>query len=160
MKQTGDDFINHGLFVDDIRSVPTKKELLDEFIAKYTKEFEITGGKLMTRFLGLSVEQDNHCISLRLDLYITETIEEYQKFIGEAPRPKWTPMQTGNVLKPVEALLVPDSKRQSIYRSIVARLQYAATWVRFDMSYTVAQLARFCASAGPKHCVALHQSIA
>jgi hypothetical protein len=35
MKRTGD-----GLFVDDIKSVPTKKALLDEFIAKYSKEFK------------------------------------------------------------------------------------------------------------------------
>jgi hypothetical protein len=147
------------LFVDDIKSVPTKKALLDEFIAKYSKEFEITGGQLMTRFLGLSVEQDNHCISLHLDQYIRETIEEYQKFIGKALRPKLTPMQPGNVLEPEGTPLVPDPKRQSIYRSIVARLQYAATWVRFDISYTVAQLARFCASAGPKHWAALHHVI-
>jgi hypothetical protein len=110
----------------------------------------------MTRFLGLSVEQDNHCISLHLDQYITETIEEYQKFTSKALRPKLTPMQPGNVLEPEETPLVPDPKRQSIDRSIVARLQYAATWVRFDISYTVEQLARFCASAGPQHWAALH----
>jgi hypothetical protein len=83
MKRTGDnDFIIHGLFVDDIKSVPTKKALLDEFIAKYSKEFEITGGKLMTQFLGLSVEQSNHCISLHLDPYIRETI-------GRVPEIHW-----------------------------------------------------------------------
>jgi hypothetical protein len=87
MKQTGDDFIIYGLFVDDIKSVPTKNALLDEFIAMYSKEVEITEGQLMTSFLGLSVEQDNHCISLHLDQYITETIEEYQKLIGNALRP-------------------------------------------------------------------------
>jgi hypothetical protein len=88
MKRAGDDFIIHGLFVDDIKSVPTKKALLDEFIAKYSKEFEIrvTGGQLMARFLGLSVEQDNHCISLHLDQYIRKTIEEYQKFIHRGRR--------------------------------------------------------------------------
>jgi hypothetical protein len=114
----------------------------------------------MTRFLGLSAEQDKYCISLYLDQYITETIEEYQKFIGKTLRPKSTPMQPGNVLEPEETPLVPDPKKQSIYRSIVARLQYAATWVLFDTSYTEAQLARFCASAGPKHWAALHHVIA
>jgi hypothetical protein len=157
MKRTGDDFILHGLFVDDIKSVPTKKALLDEFIAKYSKEFEITGGQLMTRYLGSSVDQDNHCISL--DQYITETIEEYQKFISKALRPKLTPMQPGNVLEPEETPLVHDPKKKSIYRSIVARLQYAAAWVQFDISYTTAQLALFCASAGPKHWAALHHFI-
>jgi hypothetical protein len=130
--------------------------LLDEFIAK---EFEITGGQLMTRFLGLSVEQDNHCISLHLDQYIRETIEEYQTFTSKALQPKMTPMQPGKVLEPEGTPLVSGPKKQSIYRLIVARLQYAATWVRFDISYTVAQLARSCASAGPKHWAALHHVI-
>jgi hypothetical protein len=156
MKRTGDDFIIHGLFVDDIKSIPTKKALLYEFIAKYSKEFDITGGQLMTRFLGLSVEQDNHSPSVHLDQYIKETIEEYRKFTSKALRPKMTPMQPGNVLEPEETPLVPDPKKQSIHRLIVARLQYAATWVRLDISNTVAQLARFCASAGPKHWAALH----
>jgi len=71
-------------------------------------------------------------------------------------RPKLTPMQPGNVLQPEDSPLVPDKKRQAIYRSMVARLQYAATWVRFDISFAVAQLARFCASAGPSHWAALH----
>lgn len=44
---------------------------------------------------------------------------------------------------------------------MVARLQYAATWVHFDISFTVAQLlvARLCASAGPTHWAALHHVI-
>ena len=39
---------------------------------------------------------------------------------------------------------------------MVARLQFAATWVRFDISYTVGQFARFCISAGSSHFAALH----
>jgi hypothetical protein len=37
----------------------------------------------------------------------------------------------------------------------VAKVQFAAYWSRFDISYTAAQLARFCASAGPSHWAAL-----
>jgi hypothetical protein len=83
----------------------------------YPKEFEIlvTGGQLMIRFLGLSVEQDNHSTSLYLDQYIKEMIEEYQKFTSKALRPEMTPMQPGNVLEPEETPLVPDPRKQSIY---------------------------------------------
>ena len=42
-----------------------------------------------------------------------------------------------------------------MYRSIVAKLQFASTWVRYDISFAVAQLARVCASAGPSHWGAL-----
>jgi hypothetical protein len=41
----------------------------------------------MKQFLGLSVEQTNHCISLHHGPYNVETIEEYQKIIGKAIRP-------------------------------------------------------------------------
>jgi hypothetical protein len=34
MKQSGDDFIIHGLFVHDIKSEPTHKALIDEFLEK------------------------------------------------------------------------------------------------------------------------------
>jgi hypothetical protein len=67
MKRAGDDFIIHGLFVDDIMAAPTKKTLMDEFIEKYSKDFEITGGRLMEKFIGLSVEQDASAIALHLD---------------------------------------------------------------------------------------------
>ena len=38
---------------------------------------------------------------------------------------------------------------------MVAKVQFLAYWSRFDCSYTAAQLARFCASAGPSHWAAL-----
>jgi hypothetical protein len=34
MKQSGDDFIIHRLFVNDIKSAPTHKALIDEFHEK------------------------------------------------------------------------------------------------------------------------------
>jgi hypothetical protein len=37
-----------------------------------------------------------------------------------------------------------------------AKLQFAASWIRFDTSFTVSSLARFCISAGPSHWAALH----
>ena len=62
-------------------------------------------------------------------------------------RPKSTPEQQGNVLTSADAPELPDKQKQAYYRSMVAQLQFAVTWVRFDVSYTVGQLARFCASA-------------
>ena len=38
---------------------------------------------------------------------------------------------------------------------MIAKVQFAAYWVRLDISYTASQLARFCASAGPSHLGAL-----
>ena len=51
---------------------------------------------------------------------------------------------------------VPEKHKLASYRSMVARLRFAETWVRFDISHTVGQLARFCALAGSSHFAALH----
>ena len=68
-------------------------------------------------------------------------------------------MQPGNILDPSDLPVTPDPKKQSLYRPMVANLQFAAKWVRFesfDIVFAVGQLARFCASAGPSHWAALH----
>ena len=44
MKRQGGDFIIHCLFVDDMMHVPTCDAFKQEFMAKYTKDFQITGG--------------------------------------------------------------------------------------------------------------------
>ena len=100
MKRDGKDFIMHGIFVDDMKHVPTAKYLLDEFLEKYSREFEITGGHhLMESFIGLDVEQSRSKISLHLDSYIQETLDIYKEHpVTKMIRPKATPMQPGNVL--------------------------------------------------------------
>ncbi len=72
MKRQGDDFIIHGLFLDD--------DLKQDFMEKYTKEsgkdFDITGGGLMKTYLGMQVEQSRGKIRLHLNKYIRETLNE------------------------------------------------------------------------------------
>ena len=58
--------------------------------------------------------------------------------------------------KPEDASELPDPLKQKYYRSFVAKLQFAATWIRFDISFAVSQLARYCASAGTPQWAALH----
>ena len=156
MKRKGDDFIIHGIFVDDMKHIPTSNDLLNEFLEKYKRDFEFTGGELMESFLGVQVEQPGDEIRLHLDNYVKELIQEYFDFDRRTPRPKKAPTPPGVILTPADCPLVPDKKRQSVYRSIVAKLQFAATWIRFDIAFAVSQLARFCAAAGPSHWAALH----
>ena len=65
-------------------------------------------------------------------------------------------MSPGIVLNSEDYPAVPDPRKQKYYRSFIAKLQFAASWIRFDISFTVSSLARFCASAGPSHWAALH----
>ena len=95
MKREGEHFIIHGLFVDDMMHTTTSTKLKDEFLRKYSKDFNITGGGLMKTFLGMEVEQDNKTIKLHLDHYVQETLAEYKDYIKKSLRPKRVPISLG-----------------------------------------------------------------
>jgi hypothetical protein len=109
----------------------------------------------MQSFLGLEVGQLDGCIKLHLDKYIQELIAEYQLVRPKFLKPKKVPMSPGLVLDTNDFPETPDPVVQKQYRSIVAKIQFAAHWIRFDISNAAAQLARFCAYAGPSHWAAL-----
>jgi hypothetical protein len=77
MQRVDNDFMLHGPFEDDIKSIPTKKSLMTEFLDKYSRAFQITGGKMMDRFIGLSVEPEKNHTALHLDQYIAETLDAF-----------------------------------------------------------------------------------
>ena len=152
MKHKGSQYIIHGLFVDDMMHIYSSDAMKDEFLALYTKDFEITGdgdGQMET-FLGMAVQQKDKSIRMHLDNYIKDVLTEYSDYIKTAQRPKKVPNSPGVVFKAedIPEPECPDPHRQKKYRSFFAKLQFAATWIRFDISFVVSQLARFCASAG------------
>ena len=113
----------------------------------------------MESFIWLCVEQYLSKTSLHLDVYIQETLDIYTEHPStKMVRLKYILIKPGNALTSVADVELPDKQKQAFYRSMVARFQFAETWVRFDISYTVGQLARFCASAGSSHFAALQVS--
>jgi hypothetical protein len=134
----------------------TSDALKQEFIREYSCDFDITLTENLTSFLGMEIEQGQEGIDIHLDTYIQETIEEYQKYVKTALKPKKVLMQPGVMLDSLDCPEVPDPLEQKIYRSITAKLQFGSTWVRCDTAYPTSQLARFCASAGRSHWAALH----
>ncbi len=64
-------FIIHGLFVDDTQHASTSQALMDEFMAKYSRDFEITGGEVMSTFLGLQVDHANEEIPMHISIWTT-----------------------------------------------------------------------------------------
>ena len=143
MKREGKHFIQviHGLFVDDMMHIATNNKLKNEFMEKYSKDFNITGGGLMETFLGMEFEQSNRSIKLHLDHYIREMLNEYKVYIKKLVRPKRVPFSPGVILRPEDSPILPDPSKQKFYRSFVAKLQFAASWIRFDISFAVSQLA-------------------
>ena len=126
------------------------------FLELYQRDFEITGGGPMETFLCMEVEQPGKVTRIRLHLntYIQEVLTEYKAYIKKALRPKRDPMTPGAVLNNEDCPITPDPRKQKYCRSFLAKLQFAASWIR--ISFTVSTLARFCASAGPLHWAVLH----
>jgi hypothetical protein len=155
LKRENDEWIMHGIYVDDMMHASTSDKLKREFIDAYSRDFDITFEDTMTSFLGLEIEQSSHGIKIHLDNYIQEVIDDYKKHFKKLLKPKKVPMQPGVVLDNQDCPEEPDPRLQKIYRSFAAKLQFASSWVRCDTSFTTSQLARFCASAGPSHWAAL-----
>ncbi len=100
MKHEGNHFIIHGLLVDDMMHIATNNKLKNEFMEKYSRDFNITGGGLMKTFLGMKIEQSNRSIKLHLDHYIREMLNEYTAYIKKSLRPKRVPFSQGVILRP------------------------------------------------------------
>jgi hypothetical protein len=156
MKREGEEWIMHGLFVDDMIHAATNDNLRDQFIREYKADFDITLEDVMTSFLGMEIEHNKKDIAIHLDTYVRETLDEYKMAVSKFLKPKKVPMQPGVMLEQEDCPETPDPVKQKVYRSFVAKLQFAAPWIRCDIAFTASQLARFCASAGPSHWAALH----
>ncbi len=102
----------------------------------------------METFLGMVVEQSDKSIKIHLDNYVKDVVAEYAEYIKKTLRPKKVPISPGVAFKAEDVPELSDQLKQKYYRSFVAKLQFAATWIQFDISFAVSQLARFCASAG------------
>ena len=159
MKLEGKDFIIHGLFVDDMQHTSTSQALMDEFMHAYSRDFEITGGEIMTTFLGLQVDNVNSEIHMHMDHYVETVLNEYKTFVmNKKLRHKMLPVQPNYQLPKEEPEMEGkgEDPRKTFYQSFVMKLQYVATWVRFDISFTASQLASHVANPGPAHWAALH----
>jgi hypothetical protein len=159
IKWEGDDFIIHGLFVDDLQTASTSQTLMDKFLEEYSREFEITGGEVMSTFLGLQVDQVQSEIHLHMDNYVSSVLSEYKDFIRKTLRPKALPVAPNLQLVQEVATkgrMAAKDPLGSQFRSFVMKLQYVATWVRFDISFTCSQLAGHVHNPGPPHWAALH----
>ena len=147
----------HGLFVDDMIHTSTSQIMMDNFFKLYAKSFKYTGSDLMNTFLGMEVEQKNGTIKLHLDTYIQEVLNDYKAVIKKDLKPKQVPMQPGVILTNDDCPETPDPREQpeKLYRSCLAKIQFAAQWIRYAVSFATSPMAWFCASAGPSHWAAL-----
>jgi hypothetical protein len=117
-KTKGSEYIIHVLFVDDMMHISSCDELKKEFIDKYSKDFEITGGGLLKTFLGMEVEQSGKTIKLHLDCYIQQVLAEYKAYIKKMLRPKKVLISPCVILNPEDVPELLDQRKQSHSRRI------------------------------------------
>jgi len=117
--------------------------MLDNFFTLYAKSFKYTGGDMMKTFLGMEVEQSHGKIQLHLDTYVQEVIDDYKAVIKKDLNLKQVPMQPGVILTNDDCPETPDPREQKLYRSCLAKVQFVAQWIRYDVSFATSQLARF-----------------
>jgi hypothetical protein len=138
MKWVGKDFIVHGLFVNDMQHTSTSQDLMDEFMHAYSRDFEITGGEVMSTFLGIQVDHVNLEIHMRMDHYVESVLSEYKSFVmNKRLRHKKLPVQPNYQLPTVDPEMEGkgEDPRKTFYQLFVMKLQYVATWVRSAISF-------------------------
>jgi hypothetical protein len=61
--------------------IATNNKLKNEFMEKYSGDFNITGGGFMKMFLVMEIKQSNRLIKLHIDHYVSEMLNEYKGYI-------------------------------------------------------------------------------
>ena len=142
IKHEGEEWIVHGLFVDDMIHASTSDDLRDQFISECQADFDMTSS-----FLGMEIEQKGSHYSFG---YIRPGGPSRVQGNGlRVPQAEAGANTTWNYLELGNCSQSPDLVKQKVYRSFVAKMQFAASWVRCDIAFTASQSARFCAFAGP-----------
>jgi hypothetical protein len=84
MNRHGDDFIIHGLFVDDMMHVPTCDRLLEGIRGQVYQGFLYHRGRShgdIFQYAGRAVEVLKKAVCLHLDNYSKELLDEYKAYV-------------------------------------------------------------------------------
>ena len=104
MNREGDEWIMHGLFVDDMTHATTNDELRDQFIREYKADFNITLEDVLSSFLRMEIEHNKKDLVIHLDTYVQETLTEYKAAVSTFLKPKKVPVQPGIMLEQDDCL--------------------------------------------------------
>ncbi len=125
------------------RHTSTSQALMDEFMEAYSRDFEITGGEAMSTFLGLQVDHVNSEIHMHMDYYVVTVLRENKAFVHMSLRPKKLPVVPNHQLTRQDPEKGDQGDKDALvtfFRSFVMKIQYIATWVGFDISFTASYL--------------------
>ena len=137
-------------YVDDVLLLGANKQLLDKLQKKLMDRFEITNMGDVSRVLGTNVTRDREegTITINHKDYTEDIVQRYGM---QGRNPAYTP-GVGPELsldQPEENLLNEEGKRR--YQSITGAAVYIAQVCRYDILYTVNQLARAMSKPSKAH---------
>lgn len=150
------DFCNHkvmlALYVDDALLFCKSKKVMDKFLTKLGKVFEIKKTE-PNYFVGIEIEHDrqNKRIKIHQKNYIEKMLE---KFCMENGKGVATPIDPNKKLSK-EMCPKSEAEKEEMthrpYAELIGSLQFAANVTRFDIAFAVNVLSRFMQHPGAEH---------
>jgi hypothetical protein len=113
------------------------------------RKWKTTAEGKLNRYLGINYRWDESVCSC------TATASAYieriaKRFVLEETRLPDSPMDAGFEVVESDFDVPPTEEMVSLYRSLIGSIDYAATTVRFDVSYELSVLSRFLAKPNEK----------
>ena len=138
------------LYVDDVLLLSANKQLLDKVKKKLMGRFEMRGMGDTSRVLGMTVSRDRKKGAITIN-HKDHTEDIVQRYGMRGCNPAYTP-GVGPELsldQPKENLLNEEGKLR--YQSMTGAAMYLAQVCRYDILYTVKQLARAMSKSSKPH---------
>ena len=156
IKKSGKDIMYLSLYVDDGLLCSTNKSLMDVFMEKLKKKFEVTVGDPKC-YVGMEIVRDRKkkTICIRQPGYVKRMLE---KFGLEDATPASTPMEQN--LKLLPGIKAEEEKpgHRFPYREAIGCLIYLSTISRPDISFAVTKLASFTSCPTSTHWTAVKEN--
>ena len=83
MKREGEEWIMHGLFVDDMIHAATNDYLRDQVIRECKADFNITFEDVVTTFLRMEIELNKKDIAIHHYTHVRETLDGYKMAVSK-----------------------------------------------------------------------------
>ncbi|VVT44768.1 uncharacterized protein SAPINGB_P000526 [Magnusiomyces paraingens] len=131
--------VQGGLYVDDILTASNVPGEFERFFRNLSGYFAIKDEGGVNKFLGIRVQDSDRTISLDLEHYIADMIEVFK--LGDQTA-KSIPLPKKHGLDFPQGLDARPAN-QSLYRSILGKLQFAAQTARPDIAYATGKLAQY-----------------
>ena len=137
------------VYVDDIIIAAKDGKRMEKIKQAIAEKFSVKDMGKLKYFLGVSVNQTDSDISLNQSGYVTRLLD---RFNMQEAKPVATPVDVSSKLTKT---LDSEQFDQVLYQSAVGSLLYVSIWTRPDVTYAVANVAKFCASPTKEHWTAV-----